>query len=172
MTAVTALRWASILGPWPVTDQGNRYILVVGDYFTKWTEVYPLPNQEASTVASVFVPGTDGTSYRPRTKLLSRNFLRKFADFWELTRRERQRHIPYQSDGLIERANRTLENMLAIFINEKQTDWDRCLPYNYNDCVPNRCPWDDWLFTRRDDAGQRANVTCRSARTTLTSRQS
>ena len=26
-----------IIGPLPVTPRGNRYILVVGDYFTKWT---------------------------------------------------------------------------------------------------------------------------------------
>ena len=44
-----------ILGPLPLTDQGNKYILVDGDYFTKWTEEYPLPNQEASAVATVFV---------------------------------------------------------------------------------------------------------------------
>jgi hypothetical protein len=29
-----------ILGPLPVTERGNRYILVLTDCFTKWTEVY------------------------------------------------------------------------------------------------------------------------------------
>ena len=27
-----------ILGPLPVTERGNRYVLVIGDYFTKWVE--------------------------------------------------------------------------------------------------------------------------------------
>lgn len=40
-----------ILGPLPESEAGNSYILVVDDYFTKWMEVYPLPNQEAATVA-------------------------------------------------------------------------------------------------------------------------
>ncbi|GBN73474.1 hypothetical protein AVEN_137965-1 [Araneus ventricosus] len=40
-----------ILGPFPVTTKGNRYVLVLMDYFTKWPEAIPIPDQEASTVA-------------------------------------------------------------------------------------------------------------------------
>ena len=44
-----------VLGPLPLSDSGNRYILIAADYFTKWPEAYPLPNQEATTVAEVLV---------------------------------------------------------------------------------------------------------------------
>ena len=40
-----------ILGPLPQTPRGNRFVLVVTDYFSKWTELYAIPNQEATTVA-------------------------------------------------------------------------------------------------------------------------
>ena len=40
-----------ILGPLPESETGNSYILVVADYFTRWTEAYAIPNQEAITVA-------------------------------------------------------------------------------------------------------------------------
>ncbi|GFT62320.1 retrovirus-related Pol polyprotein from transposon 17.6 [Trichonephila clavipes] len=44
-----------ILGPLPRSSDGNNNILVVMDYFTKWPEAYPIPDQEASTVAEVLV---------------------------------------------------------------------------------------------------------------------
>ena len=40
-----------ILGPLPVTSQGNSYILVAEDYFTRWLEAWPIPNREIKTVA-------------------------------------------------------------------------------------------------------------------------
>ena len=34
-----------VLEPLPETDQGNKYILIVMAYFSKWPEAYTLPNQ-------------------------------------------------------------------------------------------------------------------------------
>ena len=36
-----------ITGPFPESEAGNRYVLVVGDYFTRWMECFALPDQEA-----------------------------------------------------------------------------------------------------------------------------
>ena len=41
-----------ILGELPITERGNKYVLAVADYFTKWTECYPMQNIEAATVAN------------------------------------------------------------------------------------------------------------------------
>ena len=42
-----------IVGPFPVDSSGNKYVLVVVDHFTKQGEAFPIPNQEAVTVAQV-----------------------------------------------------------------------------------------------------------------------
>ena len=43
------------MGPFPVSEQGNKYVLVVVDSFSKWMEAYPLPDTGAKAVAKVFV---------------------------------------------------------------------------------------------------------------------
>jgi hypothetical protein len=44
-----------ILRPLPISEAGNKYILIIADYFTKWVEAFPLPNLEAKTVADKLV---------------------------------------------------------------------------------------------------------------------
>ncbi|KAL7400389.1 hypothetical protein ABVT39_011241 [Epinephelus coioides] len=44
-----------ILGPFPMTDQESRYVLVAMDYFTKWPEAYAAPDQSATTTAEHLV---------------------------------------------------------------------------------------------------------------------
>ncbi|CAC5422994.1 unnamed protein product [Mytilus coruscus] len=36
-----------IMGPLPETDSGNNYIMVIGDYFSRWKEAFALPNHTA-----------------------------------------------------------------------------------------------------------------------------
>ena len=122
-----------ILGPLPETPWKNKLILVVGDYFTKWTESYPLPNQEATTVAEKLVNDFICCFGVPR-ELHSdqgRNFESKvFAEICKLLDIEKTRTTPLhpQSDGQVERFNRTLVEMLRGKIKEDQKDWDLQLP--------------------------------------------
>ena len=55
VTLCKLLQWTYILGLFPDSDAGNSYTLVVGDYYTRWIEAYPIPNQEATTVATKLV---------------------------------------------------------------------------------------------------------------------
>ncbi len=44
-----------ILGPLPVTARGNKYILVVTDCFSKWVEIFAIPNQTAEVWANLIL---------------------------------------------------------------------------------------------------------------------
>ena len=37
----------------PISRAGNRYILTISDYFTKWASAFALPSKEAHGVANV-----------------------------------------------------------------------------------------------------------------------
>ena len=44
-----------ILGPFPESDRGNRYVLVASDHFSKWVEAIAIPDQTATTCARVLL---------------------------------------------------------------------------------------------------------------------
>lgn len=39
-----------LMGPYPLTPKGRRYILVITDLLTKWVEAFPLRNSDALTI--------------------------------------------------------------------------------------------------------------------------
>ena len=124
---------ADVAGPFPTTDRGMKYILVVQDYFTKWVEVHPMPDQTAETVASVLVDQVISRFGCPRELHSDQgsNFeSRVMKEVNRLMGVRKTRTTPYhpRGDGMVERYNRTLENMLSIWTNERQTDWDQHIP--------------------------------------------
>ena len=123
-----------IVGPLPRTTNGNEYILVVCDYFTKWVECYALPDHRAQTVANAVVSNFVSRFGVPSVihSDQGREFeSRLFEEVCQLLGFEKTRTTPYhpQSDGLVERFNRTLQQMLSAFANKERDDWDEHLPY-------------------------------------------
>jgi transposase InsO family protein len=122
-----------VLGPLPQSDVGNKYIFVVMDYFTKWVEAYAVPNQEATTLADILV-GEFVSRFGVPLELHSdqgRNFESKL--FQEVCQRlgihkTRTTAMHPQSDGMVERMNRTITNYLSKVVSECQRDWDRHIP--------------------------------------------
>ena len=122
-----------ILGPLPLTPRGNQYVLVVTDYFTKWTESYAIPDQTAPTVAEKLVAEFISRYGVPRQLHSDQgtNFESKvMAEVCKSLHMEKTRTRPLhpQSDGQVERYNRTQIEMLRGKIKDDQGDWDLQLP--------------------------------------------
>ena len=129
-----------ILGPFPESENKNSYILVVGDYFTRWMEAYAIPNQEAATVARVLTQeffcrfSLPEQFHSDQGKQFESEII---AEVCELLGIAKTHTTPYhlQSNGLIERFNRTLLMMLRTAATENPFHWEEhlrplCMAYN------------------------------------------
>ena len=116
-----------VLGPVPKTESGNKYILIAQDHFTKWVEAVALSNQQATTVAEVLVNQffcRFGVPMELHSDQGGNFESAVFQEICKLLQITRTRTSPYhpESDGMVERFNRPLENGLTMFVNENKTD--------------------------------------------------
>ncbi|CAG2196726.1 unnamed protein product [Mytilus edulis] len=122
-----------LLGPLPQSRQGNKYILIVSDYFTRWIEAYPIPDIHAHTICRVFIAEFISRYEIPRqihtdrgTQFTSQLF-KEICDTFRIDKTFTTSLHP-QSDGLVERFNRTVEDMLSKVVSRDQKNWDEVLP--------------------------------------------
>jgi len=132
-----------LLGPLPESPSKNSYVLVVSDYFTRYTEAYALPNQEAITVANKLVNefffrfSLPEQLHSDQGRQFESSVLKEVTNLLQI---KKTRTTPYhpQSDGLVERFNRTLLAMLSTALGEHPWEWEdhiRQLCYAYNTSV-------------------------------------
>ncbi len=121
-----------ILGPFPVSSGGNRYVLLVMDEFTKYVEAYAIPDQTAKTVA--YKIAYDFISrYGVPLDIHSdqgRDYESELFKQCNLLDIHKTRSSPFRPLGnsMVERYNRTLVHMISAYVNENQLDWDEHLP--------------------------------------------
>ena len=122
-----------VCGPLPLTPRGNVKILVIGDYFTKWIEAYPIPNETSEVVAEKIVADFVSRFGVPQSMHSDqgRNFESQlFQQVCELLGIYKTRTTAYhpQSNGMVERFNRTMAQILRALVEEEQAEWDLQLP--------------------------------------------
>ena len=121
------------VGPLTVTSRGNRYILVLSDYLTKYVEAIAVPDIKAETVARVLFDEIIARHSAPRVLLsdLGANFLSKavkeLCNFFDIKKINSTAYRP-QTQGLCERFNSTLITMLSFYTATNQKDWDAYIP--------------------------------------------
>ncbi|KAI3377106.1 hypothetical protein L3Q82_000303 [Scortum barcoo] len=122
-----------IVGPLERTQSGHRYILVICDYSTRYPEAFPLRDITAKQIAYALLQLFSRVGI-PSEILTDQgtNFLSDILrQVYRLLGIKSIRTTPYhpQTDGLVERYNRTLKSMLKKFISTNAKDWDKWLPY-------------------------------------------
>ena len=127
----------------PLTTKGNRYVLVVEDYFTKFVNLYSLPNQTAQTVARclfedyVLVHGVPERLHTDQGRQFEAEVIQSLCQLLGITK---TRTTPYNPkwDGMVERFNRTLIDQLAKTLLDCGGEWDeyvKQVAFAYNTSV-------------------------------------
>ncbi|KAG2224453.1 hypothetical protein INT45_010519 [Circinella minor] len=126
--------WAADIAVLPTTTSGNRYLLVFAEYLTKWVVTAALPSFDSNAIAQILLYEiilehgvmkkliTDnGTNFISEAMTMVCKRLRISRSTTSVTRP--------QSDGLVERINRSIKGALAIYVDKTPTTWDRYLPF-------------------------------------------
>ncbi|XP_067293545.1 uncharacterized protein [Pseudorasbora parva] len=122
-----------LVGPLPKSARGHEHILVIVDYATRYPEAVPLRKATAKNIAhELFLLCTRvGIPAEILTDQGTPFMSRLMADLCRLLQVKQLRTTVYhpQTDGLVERFNQTLKQMLRRVAAEDKRDWDLMLPY-------------------------------------------
>ncbi len=145
-----------IVGPVRESRKGYRYILVI--FASRFVITIPMKDQKAHTVARCLVHKVITKYGTPPHVLTDRgtNFLstlvKEICIFFKIKQMRTTAYHP-QTDGLVERFNRKLVDMLTCYVVDEPEQWESFLPYvtfAYNTAVQStlkECPF--FLFFER-----------------------
>uniref|UniRef100_A0A914HGS8 RNA-directed DNA polymerase n=1 Tax=Globodera rostochiensis TaxID=31243 RepID=A0A914HGS8_GLORO len=118
------------IGP---AESGNRYILVCIDHFTKYLVATPIPTKSKESIAKAFVRdfilvlGTPKTLHSDQGKEFVNETLSEITSMLGVNKTTTAGYDP-QANGITERANQTLLNMLRKST-ASHWSWDERLPF-------------------------------------------
>ena len=123
-----------IVGPVPESRKGNKYILVIGEYISRYVEAIALPDQTAPTIATAFIHTIILKHGLPTTVLTDQgsNFQSELmAHIYQELGIKQLRSSPYnpKCNGMVEKVNRVLVDMLTMYANDNPEGWCEHLPY-------------------------------------------
>lgn len=143
-----------VLGPLTPSATGNRYIVVVSDHFTKWTEATAMPAATARAVAHYLVNdifcrfGAPSRLLSDQGSIFTGSLLAEVCKLFDVKKIRTTAYHP-QTDGLTERFNKTLAAGLSILVQEQPTAWDTVLQpfmYAYRASVQKSTTWSPYFL--------------------------
>ena len=115
-----------------MSTKNSRYLLVIQDYFTKWADARPLPDQTAiSQITAELVKlfctySIPEIVHSDQGRSFESSIVQSSLDAFGVQKSHTTPNHP-QGDGMVERFNRSLLQLLRTYI-EKQKDWEQHLP--------------------------------------------
>lgn len=128
------------LGPFPVSNKGNTFVITAIDYFTKYAIIKAIPASNAGAVAEFFLKEIVYKHGAPK-KILTDRGLPFLADLPESlfhgmgTQHVKTTAFKPSTNGLVERVQATLTTMISMYVDEEHSDWDNhldALAFAYN----------------------------------------
>lgn len=121
-----------IRGPMPTTLNGNKYILTVTDYYSKWLEAFPLSvnSSEKVTKHIVDIISHLGFPYKILSRL-TRTFVKKINDALkkQLMGLSESLLVIHPQTGVLDRDMQSLiDGMVNDLLRDHVCDWDVYLP--------------------------------------------
>ncbi|UYV76755.1 K02A2.6-like, partial [Cordylochernes scorpioides] len=123
-----------LLGRFPKSINGNRWIVVCTDYYSRHVETAALPRGTATEIADFFLKKIVLRHGAPIILISDRgsSFLSKLlTQVLKICNTIHKKTTSYhpQTNGQTERMNRTLTDMISMYIDEKHQNWDEILPF-------------------------------------------
>ncbi|KAM7284556.1 hypothetical protein ISCGN_001650 [Ixodes scapularis] len=123
-----------LLGPFPPSTSGNRWIIVATDYLTRYAETKALPSGTAVEVAKFFIESIVLRHGAPKVLITDRgsSFMAQLTqEILRLSHTSHRRTTAYhpQTNGLTERLNKTIADMISMYVDVEHKTWDEVLPY-------------------------------------------
>lgn len=122
-----------ILGPLPKSKDGFRYILMIVDSFSKWTEALPLLTMESREIAWKLYDeiicrfGCPDSILTDRGQNFMSLLLKELCQILRITKLSTSSYHA-ACNAQVERMNSVVLQKLRIYGNENQTDWAQLLP--------------------------------------------
>ena len=116
----------------PATSQGNKYVVVFQDFFSKWPLVFPVPDQKSERIvkllADEIIPfcGVPESLLSDRGTNLLSHLMLDVCCALGIQKLNTTAYHP-QCDGMVERFNRTLKTALRKHAAKFGNQWDRYL---------------------------------------------
>ena len=115
----------------PLSLDGNKYLLVVEDTFSKWLEAYPMKNQKSETITNLLVQtfsrlGIPEYIHSDQGANFESALLKETCRALGIRKTRTSAYHP-QGNSLVERSNRTILQMLRCYV-EESWEWEKYLP--------------------------------------------